>query len=301
MKRVLRLASSKSTIVFPEGDHSIIPWLSVRSRGQNLVFLVMRGALGPTSQGWRSALKRFIIVIGRRRGSRIAELVSALACTDDGNAKSVVARDLVPRPTFPEKNSARREFGFGESSLVLLLAGRIDDRKSPGEILAWLEMSSLEPRVNLLVVGGIDETCKGIFYGSLAQQLKSSGRLVVRDEYVDDRILQQAYAAADAVLVLYANHAPSGVVAFSIVAERPLIAWNNRTIVRDVERFGVGIVLENRDPATLEAAASQILGSPTAFETRLREASANLGYSFFVEVTGLSESPGRGHEAGPAR
>jgi hypothetical protein len=292
MKSVAQLVQDSEIVVFPEGDHSILPWLSLMSRPRNLNFIVMRGISDTAVRPWKRFVKRSIIGLGRWQGGRIVELVSALAPAGSRNSENRYVRDLVPRMDFPDTDLARRTLGVEKTGQVFLLAGKIDARKSPREIVHWIGSSTLRPAPQVLVVGKIDDECKECFYGPMAQRLARNGQLTIIDNYVDEETLRAAYAAADAVLVLYSNDAPSGVVAFSVMAQRPLLVWNNKSSLADIDRLGIGAQVHERSPAGLDSAARELEINSERVLINLSTASQSLNSSFFAEVTGMGTYAG---------
>ncbi|MBT0769469.1 glycosyltransferase [Kineosporia sp. J2-2] len=279
-------ADPRTLVIFPDGDQHLLPWLVIPRWNARVCFLIMRIPTGQIVSRRSALVKRAVLAGVRLRGARLAGLVSALAPARQGLMMNEV-QDLLPNDDFPDVRVARRRFGIAEDSTVFLLIGGITDRKSPAELLHWIAGTEAAEHPVLLVVGAVSENVRALFENDAARALIDRGRLVLADGYVEHDVMLEAYAAADIIMLFYANNAPSGIVAHAYMAGRSVVAWNNESIIADVNRCGIGEIADGRRPADIEQAVLRVLTGPNLAAHNRHSVLEERRNAFFKGISGL--------------
>lgn len=250
-------------VFVPDADLVIPQWLSLpvlayRQR-KLFVFLLMRTPRRRTTLG---AVKMASAITAIMRGASVGQLVGPTT-PQIGMLASV--SDPVWGGEY-DKQMVRSALGLRDGESVALIIGALDERKSLPQILnAWNNPSSHEGiSWSLAVVGQLDGRMRKVIDKA---RLPSNriGRLLVRDEYVDEFELQQWIVAADLVLALNRNTTtPSGIAMRARAQGVPLLVTagllppEDNVIVADPDHPDLGSTIAHALLSTTSVSPSNL-------------------------------------------
>ncbi len=169
--------------------------------------------------------------------------------------------DVFPHPVlgYPggDKLAARDQLGVPCDGRYVGFAGKLDDRKSIGALLAAFRNAGA-PVDRLLLAGELSERWRRLISCEY-QDLVAAHRLIVLDRYLENAEFAQVYAALDLVAVPYPEYgSASGTLLEAVIAGRPVITSDFGWSGMMCKRFGLGWACPMRDierfTATLKTA-----------------------------------------------
>lgn len=166
-------------------------------------------------------------------------------------------------------SEARDLLGIPEKTRVISLLGEHSARKGSLEVLqAWPKNS--DQGTALLIMGGLSDSIRN----ELARRHDqvSSGRIVVHDGFVSNKIFQAGFLASDVVTTLYPrHHGISGITEEAALCRRPVLGGDhgaNGTIIRE---HGLGETIDATSPSQLRDALIKVLKQNPVVDQRRRE------------------------------
>ena len=158
-----------------------------------------------------------------------------------------------PSPV-PRSVAAGRPAGIaGLPDRYVLVAGKIDGRKSIAHLLDWAAATRHEG-LGLVLAGRVSAEVRTALdrgaetYGGLP------ANVTVVDRFILDEELVAVYAGATAVACLYENEGPGGAVTFAKLSGRPVIAWGSRQLAAQAGEAGLLVPCVDRTPVAIDAA-----------------------------------------------
>ncbi|RYJ05349.1 MAG: glycosyltransferase, partial [Actinomycetales bacterium] len=238
-------------LVLMDGDQPLKRWWLVaprqlRSLAQppRVVFMLTRypARLKVTDlTGWRlRGPKATLAVLARFR--RSLHRVVGFAGREETSRGWIVRR--VRDPHYSSAHSRDRvrhrdELGLPQDKVLVGIFGTVGERKNGPLILDAIKQSGLDAL--LVLAGGVEEEVHAWIAG-----LDASDRalLFVRDEFLDNDVLDQFVAAADVVPLALTNNGPSGIMGKAQAAGVPVVTTGSVVRAREVEATGTGVACD---------------------------------------------------------
>jgi glycosyltransferase involved in cell wall biosynthesis len=262
VERLSSLLDVYSEVLLPDGDKLLAGvalhmsrqrirhlW-NLHRRTPTVRLLLMRFMAGSGLRG-RSAysVKLALTWVAKKHLPSLRVYALAMNTIDLDDASKMVrwVSDVVafdPSPAM-DRDSARRQLGLALNDTLVSIVGAITSRKCYREATEGLQHSG--PNVRLLVAGKLDESARLFF------ENQSSERITVKDNYIEDRELDQYILASDAVLNLLTNTGSSGIALKALAAGTPLIAHGNPDVDSHVRKQFAGIVIDDLSPECVGA------------------------------------------------
>lgn len=155
-----------------------------------------------------------------------------------------------------DRAALRTELGLPSDRELVGIFGGINIRKDPA--LALDATLRTGPDTDLLLAGPFDEE----FAAWLAAlPVEQRSRVIARDDFHSNELLDKYLAAADVVLLLMTLEGPSGIMGKALCAEVPVVTANSRTRVRELNSLHCGAAAE-ATPHDVARALRQVLDSP---------------------------------------
>jgi glycosyltransferase involved in cell wall biosynthesis len=172
---------------------------------------------------------------------------------------------VMPNPVEPNsrlgKAESRERLGLPKQGRLFGIAGVIDYRKAVAELLTAFSKATSDPDDRIVLAGGLHESHRRTI-DRHHRHLVDSGRLIIRDEFLDATAYQTMLSAFDVVCVPYPGFTgASSVLIEGLVAGRPVLTDAEGWCHEIVTRFGAGwsgnVRDENAFAATIRVALSQ--------------------------------------------
>jgi glycosyltransferase involved in cell wall biosynthesis len=159
-----------------------------------------------------------------------------------------------------EQRLLRKGLGVHPEELVFLIIGRLSPRKGVDIALeAWRQLAPQE-RPLLMLVGAVHPDLTPTLTDAWAEELLASGRLIVRDKYLDSDVFDGYIAAADCIILAYSNEAPSGIFGKARAAGVPLLIAGNSYLGEEVAHARGGIVVSS-DPLDVAGGVRKVVAN----------------------------------------
>lgn len=189
----------------------------------------------------------------RLRGPKAVLTVLAMATRTVHRAVGFSGREdtstgwIVKRVRDPHYSSAhsrdraqhRAELGLPADRLLVGIFGAVDARKNPPLILEAIDAAGLDAM--LVVAGGFDDEVRAWAAGL---DEDDRARVFLRDEFLDNDVLDRFVAAVDVVPLALTNNGPSGIMGKAQAAGVPVVTAGSRVRAREVEATGTGIACD---------------------------------------------------------
>lgn len=147
-----------------------------------------------------------------------------------------------PSPGLPlvDALEAKKALGIPSTAFVLGLLGVVGASKHPDATFHALRL--LPPTVVALVAGTQDAPTSVALVASRKEL--GEGRIVLVIGYLSDAEFGQCVSACDAMMLMYDDDAPSGMLASAVEAGVPIVAGRSPWVRRVVSALGAGLVSE---------------------------------------------------------
>lgn len=173
--------------------------------------------------------------------------------------------DPVPQPPRLAREEARRLLGIREDGRYLGLLGSLDVRKAVPELLAAFRAAHLGRHDRLLLAGRLAPAFR-ILIDEHYADLLADGCLVVLDRFLDEREMQQGYAALDLVCATYRDFPGlASLLLKGLAAGRPAVVHDFGWAAALVRRFAAGIAVDIGDTPAFAAALRRGLEESAAY------------------------------------
>ena len=190
--------------------------------------------------------------------------------------------DPCPVDFHTDRAAARRYFSLPDDQFVFLFYGGGYARKglhlvaeallkTPPSVPFRLLCAGLQPRNETLA-------CQ-------LAELQTRGRAIIVNRYVSAQEEKQLFAASDAVLLPYLNHAgTSSVLARAAGAGKPVVASDENYIGRIVRQYAMGPLFPTGDVSALQQALVRVATAPPAEFARWQSGARAFGETCSREV-----------------
>lgn len=239
------------TLMLMDGDQALKKWWFVAPRQlrglrprPRVIFMLTRypARLALTDlTGWRL------------RGPKAVLAVMAMATRSLHRAVGFSGREdqatgwIVKRVRDPHYCSAhsrdsaqhRAELGLPADRALVGIFGAVDARKNPPLILEAMTVAGLDAM--LVVAGGFDDEVRAWAAGL---DETDRARVFLRDEFLDNDVLDRFVASVDVVPLALTNNGPSGIMGKAQAAGVPVVTAGSRVRAREVEATGTGIACD---------------------------------------------------------
>lgn len=283
-------AGQVSTVVVMDADQSLKRWWYAAPRAfrgvsrPRVVFMLTRYPaklrLGDRT-GWRLRIpKAGLAVLAMATGS--LHRAAGFAGRDDMSSGWIVKRvrdpDLCGAHS-RDRAALRAELGLPDGRRIAGIFGVISARKHAP--LIWDAMAAQGIEGDLLLAGALDPD---VAEWAASAPEEARGRILVRDGFLSNEVLDKLVAAVDVVPIILTNNGPSGIMGKALAAEVPVVTAGSEVRARelaatdggelaefDVDSVGAALVrVLTRDPntprrntvppATAEEFAANLLG-----------------------------------------
>lgn len=207
--------------------------------------------------GWKLKVpKAGLSVVSRLTGS--LHRVVGYAGRDDTAVGWCVKR--VRDPEFCTAHSRdrdrwRQEYGLPTDRRIAGIFGVIYERKNAPMLLEALELAGDD--ADLLLAGALSD---GVRAWVEALPPERRRRLIVRDEYLTNEVLDRLVAAVDVVPLALTNNGPSGIMGKAEAAGVAVVTAGSKVRAREVRFTGGGLACDFTVPALAEAMRAVLAG-----------------------------------------
>jgi glycosyltransferase involved in cell wall biosynthesis len=285
--------------VVMDGDQALKRWWAVAPRllrglalRPRIVFMLTRypARLAITDlTGWRlRGPKAVLAVLGMATGS--LHRTVGFSGRDDTATGWIVKR--VRDPHYCSAHSRdrarhRAELGLPDDRVLVGIFGAVDARKNPQLILDAMTAAGLDAM--LVVAGGFDDEVRAWAAGL---DETDRARVFLRDEFLDNDVLDRFVASVDVVPLALTNNGPSGIMGKAQAAAVPVVTAGSRVRAREVEATGTGIACDFTAAAIGDAMRRAVGGEIAEVGTPLGEVT---GEEFAMTLLGV-DADGRPYD-----
>ncbi|MFC5676325.1 glycosyltransferase [Aeromicrobium endophyticum] len=268
--------------VVMDADQALKRWWAVAPRlmrglevRPRIVFMLTRypARLALTDlTGWRlRGPKAVLAVLGMATGS--LHRTVGFSGRDDAATGWIVKR--VRDPHYCSAHSRdraqhRAALGLPADRPLVGIFGAVDARKNPQLVLEAIDAAGLD--ATLVVAGGFDDEVRAWAAG-LDQADRE--RVFLRDEFLDNDVLDRFVASVDVVPLALTNNGPSGIMGKAQAAAVPVVTAGSRVRAREVEATGTGIACDFTAASIGDAMRRAIGGEVGPVGTPLGEVTAD--------------------------
>ncbi len=238
-------------VVVMDADQALKRWWVVAPRlfrglpvRPRVVFMLTRypARLAPTDlTGWRLRGPKAVLALVAM-ATRSLHRVVGFSGRDDTAEGWVVKR--VRDPHYCSAHSRDRAehralLGLDPDRLLVGIFGAVDARKNPQLVLDAMTAGGLD--ATLVVAGGFDDEVRAWARGL---DDVDRARVFLRDEFLDNDVLDRFVAAVDVVPLALTNNGPSGIMGKAQAAGVPVVTAGSLVRAREVEATGTGIACD---------------------------------------------------------
>lgn len=200
--------------------------------------------------GWRLKIPKAILSVAGRLTGTLHRVVGYVG-RDDTARGWIVKR--VQDPEFCTAHSRdrdrwRAEYGLPADRRIAGIFGVIYERKNAPMLLEALEHAGVD--ADLLLAGALSE---GVREWVEALSPERRARVIVRDEYLTNEVLDRLVAAVDVVPLALTNNGPSGIMGKAEAAGVAVVTAGSKVRAREVRYTGGGVACDFTVPALGEA------------------------------------------------
>jgi glycosyltransferase involved in cell wall biosynthesis len=246
--------------------------LDVRPR---IVFMLTRypARLALTDlTGWRlRGPKAVLAVLGMATGS--LHRTVGFSGRDDTATGWIVKRVRDPHHCSAhsrDRAQHRAALGLPAGRPLVGIFGAVDARKNPQLVLDAITAAGLD--ATLVVAGGFDAEVRAWADGL---DPADRARVFLRDEFLDNDVLDRFVASVDVVPLALTNNGPSGIMGKAQAAAVPVVTAGSRVRAREVEATGTGIACDFTAASIGDAMRRAIDGEVGPVGTPLGEVTAD--------------------------
>jgi glycosyltransferase involved in cell wall biosynthesis len=262
-----------STVVVMDADQSLKRWWYVAPRAfrglrrPRVVFMLTRypAKLQLTDRvGWQLRVSKATLTgIAMATGS--LHRVAGFAGRDDMTTGWIVKRTRDPdicTAHSRDRQALRAELGLAADRRIAGIFGVISERKNAPMIWAALQGAGLD--ADLLLAGGLAPEVAA-WVASLPPE--QSERILVRDGFLSNELLDKLVAAVDVVPIALTNNGPSGIMGKALAAEVPVVSAGSEVRARELLATDGG-ELADLDAASIGAAIGRVFARDPAAPRR---------------------------------
>lgn len=258
-----------STVVVMDADQSLKRWWYVAPRAfrglrrPRVVFMLTRypAKLRITDRlGWMlRTSKATLVLMAMATGS--LHRAAGFAGRDDTATGWLVKRTRDPdicSAHSRDRKALREELGLPADRMIAGIFGVITERKNAP--LIWEALAASEIEGDLLLAGGVAPDVLA-WVASLPPTPR--GRVLVRDGYLSNELLDKLVAAVDVVPLALTLNGPSGIMGKALAAEVPVVTAGSEVRARELVATDGG-ELADLDAPSIGAAIARVLARDPA-------------------------------------
>ncbi|GAA1747398.1 hypothetical protein [Aeromicrobium alkaliterrae] len=207
--------------------------------------------------GWKLKIPKAILSVAGRLTGTLHRVVGYVG-RDDTARGWIVKR--VQDPEFcaahsRDRDQWRAEYGLPADRRIAGIFGVIYERKNAPMLLEALEQAGVD--ADLLLAGKLSD---GVRDWVEALPPASRERVIVRDEYLTNEVLDRLVAAVDVVPLALTNNGPSGIMGKAEAAGVAVVTAGSKVRAREVRFTGGGVACDLTVPALGEAMRAVLAG-----------------------------------------
>jgi glycosyltransferase involved in cell wall biosynthesis len=168
--------------------------------------------------------------------------VAGYAGLDDMTRGWIVKRTRDPAPCSAHSRDRpvyRAELGLPDDRRLVGVFGGISERKNVR--LIWEAMVARSIEADLLLSGGLSP---GVAAWADSVAPSAHGRIIVRDGFLSNELLDKTLAAVDVVPLIMTNNGPSGIMGKALAADVPVVTAGSEVRARDLRAHDGGEVAD---------------------------------------------------------
>jgi glycosyltransferase involved in cell wall biosynthesis len=173
----------------------------------------------------------------------------------------------------------RAVLGLPADRHLVGIFGAVDARKNPQLVLDAITAARLD--ATLVVAGGFDDEVRDWAAGL---DETDRARVFLRDEFLDNDVLDRFVASVDVIPLALTNNGPSGIMGKAQAAAVPVVTAGSRVRAREVEATGTGIACDFTAASIGDAMRRAIAGEVGPVGTPLGEVT---GEEFAMTLLGV--------------
>ncbi|MCW2753257.1 MAG: hypothetical protein JWQ32_668 [Marmoricola sp.] len=253
------------TVVVMDADQSLKKWWLVAGRAfrglshkPRVVFMLTRypAKLGLTDLvGWKLRIPKAGLALAARATGSLHH-VAGFAGRDDMSRGWIVRRARDPEICSAharDRVALRAALDLPQDRTIVGIYGVIEERKNAPLILDALKSADLD--ADLLLAGGVRPEVWAWVNGLSATD---RARVIVRDGFLTNELLDQLVAAVDAVPIALTNNGPSGIMGKALAAGVPVVTAGSVVRARELVATDGGAVAD-LTPESIGAALRTVL------------------------------------------
>jgi glycosyltransferase involved in cell wall biosynthesis len=182
------------------------------------------------------------------------------------NPKVVYCPDPCDPPKLSPPETARAFYHIRPETIVILVFGFIDRRKSVDVLLDGAARVADDADLTVLLAGAQHPGhLQPVLSGAAARSLRDRGRLIEINRFIDFEAEIDPMSVADIVWVFYEKDfvRNSNVLGHAGLARRPVIARHQGIVGRLVQQHKLGLALSSDAPDAVAAALTTLARDPT--------------------------------------
>jgi hypothetical protein len=154
------------------------------------------------------------------------------------------APEPISIPKTQSRQVERQRLGLPADKRLVGIVGIVDARKSPKLLLAAASQQEWPQDMCVLLAGPLDAEV-----GSLIEESKCAGRVLVRNNYLDDLEVMRYIKCLDWIWLVYDRHqGPSATLLKAFALGTMAIAQNEGWIAQHAGKTPLAVILQNRTP-----------------------------------------------------
>lgn len=253
------------TVVVMDADQSLKRWFYVAAkafrglpRKPRVVFMLTRypAKLSLTDYvGWKLRIPKATLAVAAMATGTLHH-VAGFAGRDDMSKGWIVRRTRDPEiceAHSRDRVALRDELDLPQDRTIVGIYGVIEERKNAPLVLAALKSAGID--ADLLLAGGVRPEVWAWINGL---DVADRARLIVRDGFLDNDVLDKLVAAVDAIPIALTNNGPSGIMGKALAAEVPVITAGSVVRARELVATDGGAVAD-LTPESIGAAIRTVL------------------------------------------
>ncbi len=164
------------------------------------------------------------------------------------------APDPAEPPRKVDSLEIRKQIGIPENAMAILVYGALDERKGLDVLIDAVNKLDADSNIHLLLVGLQSNTIRKLLTSDSANMLKNKKRIFEINEFVNDTIEQEVFAACDIVWVGYREHyTMSGVLVRAGMYSKPVISCEEGLIGWYTKNKCIGIAVKQNTNSVVTA------------------------------------------------
>lgn len=165
------------------------------------------------------------------------------------------------------RREARRDLGFDDDTVVLLVYGALTLRKGIDALLNAIQRVDFPQEICLLLAGKQDDDVRCLLASEDVRVLREAGRLREIDAFLDDEDEYRVFRAADIVWMGYRGHyGSSGVLTQAGTMRLPVVACDVGLIDWMTREYELGLTVAVDDARSVAAALGTLTSNRALYQ-----------------------------------